>query len=101
MTAKGGAVITERQLRNDSRGRGRDLCEKGEKGKSDAQRANSHSGLDISRREELSEDAIIQGEICEKYNTADDTIKWSRGRSRQEGDLKSTRETERSEEPGG
>lgn len=51
---------------------GEEFMWKGRKRKWDAQWANSHSGLDIGSKEELSEDAIIQGEICE--NTTVPTI---------------------------
>ncbi len=66
MTGRGGAVITRRQLRNDGRGE-EEMYEKMEikEGEAETWRANRDTELEIGRKEELSGDAIIPGEIWE------------------------------------
>lgn len=85
MTEKGGAVITERQLRNDSRGRG-GIYVKREKKKMRC--AVSKQSLRARHRQQRGavRRCYHTGRDLQKYNSANDTLKCSRGRSRQEGD---------------
>lgn len=74
VSQKGGVVIMKRQLRNDSRG-WEEIYVNTDKGRRSRYTVNRDTGLDIGRKEKLSERYYRTGRDVGKCNTADEVVK--------------------------